>query len=221
MEYPILHGLEFELQLMAEVEGELMVVSAKEFLWSRNKILFENIPDCINFDIGNIEIATPPCTSYKVAVESANYLLNNKLVPYLVKDIGLTKFALFLPNPMSNLIIDNLPIVKNGRIHYQLTVVKAQVSCLKHWNISFPNIDILDNTYKWKYNLMGLFKKGYYIEYKDDCRVHIKIPYHYSPPQGNPDLMPNFEAILIPPDNCKNLLCYYRNNSFIKIRGLI
>ncbi len=219
--YPILHGLEIELQLMAEVEGKLMIVSAKEFLWNKNKKTIDRLPKNIYFDMGNIEISTPPCTSYKSAIESANYSLNNKLIPYLIKDIELKKFALFLPNPISNLVIDNLPFVKNGTIHYQQTVIKTQVSCLKHWNISFPNIDILDNTYKWEYNLMKLFKKGYYIDYKDNCRIHIKIPYHYSPPEGNPDLMPKFEDTLIPPDNWRNLLCYYKNNNFVKVRNLI
>lgn len=218
---PILHGLEFELQLMVEVEEQLMVVSAKEFLYNKNPYLFDTFPSCVNFDIGNMEISTPPCTSYKVAVESANHTLFNQLIPYLRDDIGLEKFALFLPNPMSNLIIESLPIVKKGIIHYQKTVVKTQVSCLKHWNISFPKLELLGDTYKWKYNLMNLVKKGYYVEYKDDCRVHFKIPYHYVPPMGNPDLLPNFEDTLIPPNKWKNLLCYYKNNSFVKVRGLI
>ena len=175
--YPILHGLEYEIQLMAEVVGQLMIVSAKEFLWNSNKLLFRNITNCLNFDIGNIEISTPPCSSYKIAVESANHILINELIPYLIKDIGLKKFALFLPNPMCNLVIETLPYIKKGKLYYKEIIKKTNVSCLKHWNISFP-VDVLSESYKWKYSLHFLFKKGYQIQYKDSCRVHIKIPYH-------------------------------------------
>lgn len=79
---------------------------------------------------------------------------------------------------------------------------------------------------EWEYDYQLLIKKGYMVNIKDlQCkdvsRIHIKIPYHYQPPEGNPDLMLNFEDTLIPPDTWRNLVCYYKNNVFTKIRDLI
>ena len=51
--------------------------------------------------------------------------------------------------------------------------------------------------------------------------VHIKIPYHYAPLNGNPDLLPNFEDILIPQRGWRNLVCYYKDNIFSRVRDLI
>ena len=89
-------GLEYELQLMTETEDGLKVVSAEMFLDRQYNLL----PQCTTFDFGNIEIQTPPRGSYKEAVDIANYILTDKLVPALINNFKLEKFALFLPTPM-------------------------------------------------------------------------------------------------------------------------
>ena len=231
-------GLEYELQLMTETEKGLEVV------WFPTQSYHEELlPKGIVADFGNIEIRTEPKSSYKEAVEDANNVLLNKLVPTLIEKFKLQKFALFLPTPMCPLYYNESP---NGFV----TIQHYDVSCLKHWNISLPfhrpeftnsfGIDhifeevTLQSYYKeatkylpkWKYNYKLLEQKGYPIQLKD-CehkhlsRVHIKIPYHYAPPQGNPDLMPNFEDTIIPSDKWKNLVGYYKNNCFVKVRDLV
>ena len=71
MNQNILHGVEIELQLMAETENGLKIVSAETYLDKQYNLL----PQCCTFDFGNLEIATPPRESYKEAVEIANYIL--------------------------------------------------------------------------------------------------------------------------------------------------
>ncbi len=254
MKYPILHGLEVELQLMVETENGLEIVDACNFLERR----FDLLPYSTIFDLGNIEIRTNPCNSYKEAINNANFLLLDKLVPALIKDFKLKKFALFLPSPMSQFNYEQIPIfsrdsneIKFLGFEFKTLKLPEAPSCLKHWNISFPfhtekiiktinsiasDIGDAQGLYldlakelinkEWKYNYDLLKSKGYPVLLKDytlpyRSRVHIKIPYHYSPPEGNPDLMPKFEDTLIPPDKWRNLLSYYKNNNFVKIRDLI
>lgn len=250
MNFPILHGLEYELQLMAETEDGLEVVDAMKFLKHR----FELLPSNCTFDLGNIEIQTSPKSTYKEAVEEANNILINQLVPSLIKKFKLTKFALFLPTPLSRIYIEEIHLRSHGdgRFlgHSEFQSIPLGISCLKHWNISFPFHTVkIDSTVKsicfnkteeyckydeiakkniskWKYNYEGLKNKGYSVSLKDvednlTSRIHIKIPYHYSPPEGNPDLMPKFEDTIIPPDKWKNLICYYKNHNFVMIRNLI
>ena len=232
----ILHGLEFELQLMAETENGLKIVSAETYLGKQYNLL----PQCCTFDFGNIEIATPPRESYKEAVEIANYILTEKLIPALINDFKLEKFALFLPNPMCQLYYDIEPdcYTRNGKKIYRETKIKIiqpveAVSCLKHWSISLNSGYIANSTWEytisidWAYNYDSLIKKGYYVllkdlEFADMSRVHIKIPYHYAPLNGNPNLLPNFEDILLPPERgWGNIVCYYKDNIFTHIRDLI
>ena len=235
----ILHGLEFELQLMAETEEGLKVVSAETYLDKQYNLL----PSHVNFDFGNLEVATPPRETYKEAVESANYILDKKLVPALINDFKLEKFALFLPNPMCLLYYDIEPdcYTWNGKKIYRETKIRIiqpgeAVSCLKHWNISL-NYDYTANSFPidweytitkdWVYDYKSLVEKGYQVQvkdlgFKDTSRVHIKIPYHYAPLNGNPNLLPNFEDILLPPERgWGNIVCYYKDNIFTKVRNLI
>lgn len=216
-------GLEYELQLMIETAKGLQVVRADDYLE------FVALPQCITFDLGNIEIATPPRENYEEAVKSANYLLYEKLIPFLINDFGIKKFALFLPYPMCRF-------------------PDKEICCLKHWNISI-NIDkelsekyknyllngesififeyIMNKIYNsWKYDYKMLLHKGFPTVIKDietpyDSRVHIKLPYHYVPIESNPDLLPFFNDTFISPDRWKNLVCYYKNNVFTKIRDLV
>src|SRR3972149_6153680 len=139
----ILHGLEFELQLMVETEDGLKVVSAEMFLDRQYNLL----PQCTTFDFGNIEISTPPRESYKEAVEIANYILTDKLVPALINNFKLEKFALFLPTPMCKFYYNEEPtyIIRNRKRMYagekiQIIRPSEEICCLKHWNISI-NID--------------------------------------------------------------------------------
>ena len=251
----ILHGLEFELQLMVETEEGLKVVSAENYLNRHYNLL----PQCTTFDYGNLEISTPPRESYKEAVDIANYILTDKLVPALINDFKLEKFALFLPTPMCRFFYNEEPVyhIRNKKRIYtgkkiQIIRPNEEVCCLKHWNISInidpdvcereggmkafleiPNYhnfkDYLDKFMKkyWPYNYELLLSKGYQVVVKDleipyDGRVHIKIPYHYTPINSNPNLLPRFEDILLPPDRgWKNLVCYYKDNSFTKVRDLI
>jgi len=251
----ILHGLEFELQLMIEDEEGLRVVSAENYLHRR----YDLLPQCTSFDFGNIEISTPAMESYKEAVNTANYILTDKLVPALINDFKLEKFALFLPTPMCKFYYNEEPtyIIRNRKRMYagskiQIIRPNEAVTCLKHWNISInidpdvceressmkafleiPNYhnfkDYLDKFMKkyWPYNYESLLSKGYQVMIKDleipyDGRVHIKIPYHYTPINSNPDLLPNFEDIIIPPDRgWKNLVSYYKNGIYTQVRNLI
>lgn len=242
-------GLEYELQLMAETDDGLKVVSAETYLDKQYNLL----PQCCKFDFGNIEISTPPRESYKEAVKIANYILCEKLVPALINDFKLEKFALFLPTPMCRFYYDEEPdyFTWRGRRIYKGTKVKIirpveDICCLKHWNISLNYSSNTSNalnyikegsfncdafakevTKDWPYNYDSLIKKGYYVllkdlDFKDMSRVHIKIPYHYSPPNGNPNLLPNFETILLPPERgWKNLVCFYKDNTFTRVRDLI
>lgn len=244
-----LHGIEVELQLMVETKEGLKVVSAEAYLNRR----YDLLPQCCTFDFGNLEISTPPRDSYKEAVESANYILCEKLVPALINDFKLEKFALFLPTPMCKFYYDEVPdyFVWHGRRINNGTKVRIiraneDVCCLKHWNISLnydSNTNVILNHIKkgdfnydtyakeitedWVYNYSSLIEKGYPVllkdlEFKDMSRVHIKIPYHYSPPMGNPNLLPNFEDTLLPPERgWKNIICYYKDNTFTHIRDLI
>ena len=251
MNNKIHHGLEIELQLMAEIDGELKVVSAEHYLDRQYNLL----PQCVTFDYGNLEILTPPRESYKEAVEIANHILDEKLIPALINDFKLEKFALFLPTPMCKFYYNEEPIYKiiNRRRIYvgsKISIISPseRACCLKHWNISL-NID--EKTYKkelnalitqsnysynmlcklltkyWPYNYELLINKGYDVLLKDleipyAGRVHIKIPYHYAPTNSNPDLLPNFEDIIIPPERgWRNLVCYYKNGIYTKVRNLI
>ncbi len=250
MNNKILHGLEYELQLVAEINGKLETVSASEYLHYK----YSDLPQCVTFDCDNIEIQTVPRPTYKEAVENANYILDKKLVIALIEKFKLKKFALFLPSPVCRVYYENRPIEvnKTGEIlKYQITAWGSnEPSCMKHWNISFPfhtikmetviaslNYDFSKtleiyhnladmNISNWKYDYKLLEEKKYPILFKDvenniKSRIHIKIPYHYSPPEGNPDLMPHINDILIPPDRWKNLVCYFRNGNYIKIRDLV
>lgn len=242
-----LHGVEIELQLMVEIDGKLTVVDAANYLGWKSGLL----PACTEFDLGNIEISTIPCETYFKAIEHANYILINKLIPALTDKFRLKKFALFLPVPMSTLFYDDITVADVTNI----TIVHSNnPTCLKHWNISFENknVSIIKNALifspdfvaynkiyttmkdkltnelrlNWKYNYDLLEYKGYSVSIKDidshnNSRVHIKIPYHYVPPEGNPDLMPNFEDTLIPPDRWKSLVGYCRDGKFNLIRKLI
>lgn len=234
MEQPILHGIEYEIQLMLEIEGELRVVHANEYL------IPKYLPQCVTLDLGNIEISTPPRGSYKEAVESANYILSEKLIPALINDFKFEKFALFLPTPMCRYFD------RTGFTNLPLDFYK-EVCCLKHWNISIPIEKELLKNYKysmnnefypilddimdkicnnWIYDYKKIISKGFPIILKDsgifnESRVHIKIPYHYAPIMGNPDLLPKFEDTLIPPERWKNLVCFYRNGNVTKVRDLI
>ncbi len=241
---PILHGLEYELQLMVDTKNGLEIVDAMNFLQHQ----FYLLPSKIIFDSGNIEIRTSPNFSYKEAVDEANNILINQLVPLLITRFKLTKFALFLPAPLSRIHFRKITI--NRIIGSRFECISLGISCLKHWNISFPfhtreidstvksicfnkldeyvkyNEVAKQNINKWIYNYEELKKKGYTISLKDiehdsTSRVHIKIPYHYSPPEGNPDLMPQFDDTVIPPDKWRNLVCYYKNNNFVMIRNLV
>src|SRR3989304_514152 len=188
-------GLEYELQLMVEDEDGLKVVSAEMFLDRQYNLL----PQCTTFDFGNIEISTPPRESYKEAVEIANYILTDKLVPALINNFKLEKFALFLPTPMCKFYYNEEPVyhIRNKKRVYagakiQIIRPNEEVCCLKDWDIPYGG------------------------------RVHIKIPYHYSPINGNPNLLPDFKDILLPPDRgWKNLVCFYKDNNFVKVRDLI
>ena len=249
MNQNILHGVEIELQLMAPSEDGLKIVSAEQYLNRQYNLL----PQCCTFDFGNIEIATPPRESYKEAVEIANFILTEKLIPALINDFKLEKFALFLPTPMCKFYYNEESIyrIMNKKRFYIGTEIKIvrpndEVCCLKHWNISlnynsntnnlnyvdkngFFNYDAFDKevTKDWPYNYNSLIKKGYSVllkdlEFADMSRVHIKIPYHYAPLNGNPDLLPNFEDILLPPERgWRNLVCYYKDNTFTSVRNLI
>ena len=240
-------GLEYELQLMAETKEGLRVVSAENYLKKQYNLL----PKCCTFDLGNLEIATPPRESYKEAVDAANHILTEKLVPALINDFKLEKFALFLPNPMCQLYYSEEPDYYTGysqRIYKGIAVNIIRpvegVSCLKHWNISLKHdcleFAIIEKEIKfpsdvvsaekaikdWVYDYDSLIKKGYYVllkdlRWKDLSRVHIKIPYHYAPLNGNPNLLPNFEDILIPQRGWHNLVCYYKDNTFVRVRDLI
>lgn len=248
-------GLEYELQLMAETKEGLKVVSAEIYLANKlSSYTSHNIlPQCCKFDYGNIEIATPTRDSYKEAVESANYILCEKLVPALINDFKLEKFALFLPTPMCRFYYDEEPdyytwrgrrICKGSKIRIIRTI--EDVCCLKHLNISLnydSNTNVVLNHIKngsfdydayakeitkdWVYDYNSLIKKGYSVllkdlEFKDKSRVHIKIPYHYAPSNGNPNLLPNFEDILLPPERgWKNILVYYKNGTLTRVRNLI
>lgn len=241
-------GLEYETQLMVETNDGLKIVSAEAYLNKR----YDLLPQCCTFDFGNLEIFTPPRDSYKEAVKSANYILTEKLVPALINDFKLEKFALFLPTPICRLYYDKELeyFILHGHRICKGTKVKIirpteEVSCLKHLNISlnynstkstldFIKEDIFNYesfakevTKDWLYDYASLIKKGYYVllkdlEFKDMSRVHIKIPYHYAPPNGNPNLLPNFEDILLPPERgWKNLVCFYKDNTFVRVRDLI
>ena len=247
MNKKILHGLEFELQLMIEVKGTNKIVEAsKYFNWDSSYL-----PENVLFDMGNIEINSIPCDTYFKAVENANNTLIEKLVPALINKYKLQKFALFLPVPMCMFYYENGEFDNFFSPHDDSTL---NTSCLKHWNISYNNIDITNNInrklknedyavflekysfYKdmamldikknWKYNYNTLESKKYPLIMKDldsyhSSRVHIKIPYHYVPPQGNPDLMPDFLDTLIPPDKWKSLVGYCRNGHWTTIRKLV
>lgn len=243
----ILHGLEYELQLMVEINNELIVVDVAKHLDYK----YSNLPVCVTFDMGNIEISTRPCETYFNAVEHANYILENKLVPTLINEFGLRKFALFLPAPMSLVHVSFDDITLKISIKHDEHPV-----CLKHWNISFKNnkynqikdllwnYPILSNNYSemydsiekelisdglnsnWKYDYEALKNKKYPVLIKDitsfaDSRVHIKIPYHYVPPIGNPDLMLPFEKTLLPPEGWKNIVGFYKNNKWTSVSKLI
>lgn len=239
-------GLEYELQLMVEVDGKLTVIDASRYFgWQISKL-----PKTITFDLGNLEIITYPCESYFKAVDHANYILEEKLAPMLVGGFKLNKFALFLPVPICPIptaMDENDNIFRNNHDEYP--------TCLKHWNISFENNrhdilrkifyssspdyeeyrieyenskEILTNNLAndWKYDFKKLNRDGYPILIKDidsynNSRVHIKIPYHYVPPEGNPDLMPKFEDTLIPPERWRSLVGYYKNNKWTTVRKLI
>ena len=242
------HGLEYELQMVAEVNERLTVIEAGTFFnW---KELHPNVV----FDLGNLEIQSAPCDSYQLAVENANYILLEKLVPAIIK-FGVKKFALFLPVPMCRLY--DFMNADNGAWNTGLTRMMGtsdNIGCLKHWNISYFNKEITSginkklenedyiiytnkyNFYKdialedvkknWKYNYSKLEAKGYHLLLKDleipySSRVHIKIPYHYQPINSNPDLMPDFYDILIPPDNWRSLVGYYKNGHWTTVRKLI
>jgi len=248
MNNKILHGLEYELGLMVETNKGLLLVNASAYLKNQYTLL----PSCVTFDLNNIEIFTPPRESYKEAVESANYILDKQLIPALINNFKLEKFALFLPTPMCKLFYTEEPIYYTckGRIYFkgmETKIIQSDepVTCLKHWNISIningkdsnkweeliylpknENDKILEKYAKnWGYDLISLLKKGYQVTFKepdDICRVHIKIPYHYTPINGNPDLLPNFEDTLLPPEKgWRNLVCYYKDNNFVKVRDLI
>ena len=240
-------GLEYELQLMVETDKGLKVVSAEQYLNRQYNLL----PQCTIFDFGNIEISTPPRESYKEAVEIANYILTDKLVPALINSFKLEKFALFLPTPMCAFYYNDT--TRNGRRTFagskiQIIRPTEKISCLKHWNISINvdrsmyeredtlillkdprQFDFLTNFMKesWPYNYEALISKGYQVMVKDleipySGRVHIKIPYHYSPINGNPNLLPNFEDTLLPPERgWRSLVCYYKDYIFTKVRDLI
>lgn len=242
-------GLEYELQLMAPTKEGLKVVSAETYLNKQYNLL----PQCVTFDFDNLEISTPSRESYKEAVESANYILCEKLAPALINDFKLKKFALFLPTPMCRFYYNEEPDYFIRRGHKickgnKIRIIKnsEDVCCLKHWNISLnysSNTNVVLNHIKgndfnydayakevakdWVYDYNSLIKKGYSVllkdlEFKDKSRVHIKIPYHYSPINGNPNLLPNFEDILLPPERgWKNLVCYYKDNTFVRVRDLI
>ena len=247
-EQRIFHGVEYELQLMVETENGLEIVSAPDYL----KFQYKLLPREVGFDFENLKIRPPPMTSYKDAVESANYILINKLVPTLIENFKLHKFALFVPNPMCPLFIKEIIEKDSNGVEQIKTEVLPlmDIGCMKHWNISFPfhtpemkrilNNHFFDykeifNKYfelanlsldKWTYDYKLLKQKGYSILLKDTednskSRIHIKIPYHYSPPQGNPDLLPNFDAAIIPQNKWKSLLCYYKHGVFTKIRDLV
>ena len=254
MNNKILHGLEFELQLMIEDGDGLKVVSAEQYLNRQYNLL----PQCTNFDFGNIEISTPPRESYKEAVDIANYILTDKLIPALINNFKLEKFALFLPTPMCKFYYNEEPVyhMRNRKRIYAGTKIQIvrpneEVCCLKHWNISidvdpsmcerddmkpfliypnsYPFVDFLNKLMKesWPYNYELLLSKGYQVMIKDleipySGRVHIKIPYHFTPTNSNPNLLPNFGDILLPPERgWKNLVCFYKDNNFVKVRDLI
>src|SRR3970040_868225 len=109
-------GLEYELQLMVETDKGLKVVSAEKYLNRQYNLL----PQCTTFDFGNLEISTPPRESYKEAVEIANYILTDKLVPALINSFKLEKFALFLPTPMCKFYYNEEPtyIIRNRKRMY-------------------------------------------------------------------------------------------------------
>ena len=227
-------GLEYELQLMVELENSYQVVNAQNFLFTeslKTQNIYSLLPTNIWFDLDNIEISTPTLDSYQDAVISANYSLFEKLIPILINDIQLEKFALFLPSPMCavNYLDQKIISMDNDNNHVRI-MPPITPSCMKHWNISFP--DLYWDSAKWGYDYDALEKKGYVNQIKADyinlngesvimsSRLEIKIPYHYVPPEGNPDLMPNFEDIIIPKDNWRNIVCYYKNNTFVKVRDL-
>ena len=194
------HGLEYEFQLVCILKGQMRTAWVNSFdsdslLLSISEGLLR--PSSaqsshithITADLGNIEIATDPHPTYKQAVAEAEELLNNKVVPWLSKHLN--KFALFLPAIMSCLD------------------AYTGISCTKHWNINYcvsghPTL----YTYPWGY------KPGVFGE-----RLHIKIPYHYTPPEDIMDLPP-FEDIILPPDNWRPLVGYYRNGTWIQVRKL-
>jgi len=229
-----LHGLEYELQLMLETEKGLEIVNAEAVLKGKQRIFPKNV----GLDMGNIEIRTKPQSTYEKAAKEANQILYNKLVPCLIKQHK--KFALFLPNPMCGIYFRK----EDKSISYGSPIP----ICMKHWNISFPfkipkkefqkskdhfrNLDFLQvltlkNIHRWKYDYKALVSKGYDVLFKD-CfpnyyapRIHVALPYHHSPPQGNPDNLPVLEEILVPDSKWRNILCYYRHGFFIKMRDLV
>lgn len=202
-----LHGLEYEFQLVTEIKGVMQTVYVD--LFSEHHLCIgpikyddfgramqprENAK--VKADIGNIEISTKPYKTYKEAISEAEDLLNSKVVPQLARHLN--SFALFLPAPMS--------IFSQGMQH----AFNSCISCLKHWNIDNNTMKAFGNFFSYPYTL----KEGI-----TGARIEVKIPYHFTPPEDVSE-MPPFESIIIPPDNWRPLVGYYRSGKWHQIRPL-
>ena len=196
------HGLEYEFQLVCELGGVMQTAWVESF--NSDSLLLSTVGDLLLYDsvcgqsshithitadLGNIEIATDPHPTYKQAVAEAEELLNNKVVPWLSK--CLDKFALFLPATMSRV----------GS--------RDSIFCTKHWNIDCLDHSPLNlNTYYWEQK-SGIF----------GIRRHIKIPYHYTPPEDLMDLPP-FEETITPPNDWRPLIGYCKGSKWVQVRRL-
>ncbi len=120
------------------------------------------------------------------------------------------------------------PVITNMFIGNSNSFLKGAISIedFSNNNNFYTEEAIADIKKNWIYDYSALVKKGYPIILKDLdeislSRVHIKLPYHYEPINGNPNNLPNFLDTLMPPDNWKSLIGYYKNGFFTQVRNLI
>lgn len=239
-------GLEFEFQLVTEIEGELQTVyvfginliNYKLKITQINFDLYygerpliklsdsnEKIKYChsyldnnIKLDMGNIEISTDVFLDYNKALNQVENLFKNKLIKILKQQFN--KFALFLPTVFCKIGKMYAPNkVYTGTINYS-----SSLGGNKHINLDFSN-ELFKHLIALNYPIMKKYRpiNGIYDDPLEGGYYHtieIKIPYHFSPSE-NINEWPDYNKIIIPPDKWRPLVGYYKNNKWHQIRKLI